>query len=97
MISHKHYSAILTFQQDSGFSWTNVLGMVMQLLFPPNASGPSKSDAIDSDQVITILPFFNDKLAQQNNWSHRTYFARSSISLFEIRSQNRGLNKNEGN
>lgn len=40
------------FQQDSGFSWGNVLSMVMQLLFnPAGQAGPSKSDAIDTDQV----------------------------------------------
>lgn len=39
-------------QQDSGFSWSNVISMVMQLLFnPAGPTGPSKSDALDADNV----------------------------------------------
>ncbi len=42
-------------QQETGFSWSNVIGMVMQLLFnSAGATGPSKSDAIDPDQVTSL-------------------------------------------
>ncbi|KAL5245164.1 hypothetical protein ACI65C_012574 [Semiaphis heraclei] len=38
-----------------GFSWSGVLGMIMQMLFNPasQAAGPSKSDVLDGDQAIT--------------------------------------------
>lgn len=38
----------------SGFSWSSVLGMIMQMLFNPAsaAAGPSKSDVLDGDQAI---------------------------------------------
>ncbi|XP_025200676.1 uncharacterized protein LOC112598419 isoform X2 [Melanaphis sacchari] len=37
-----------------GFSWSSVLGMIMQMLFNPAsaAAGPSKSDVLDGDQAI---------------------------------------------
>ncbi|XP_022180777.1 uncharacterized protein LOC111040979 isoform X2 [Myzus persicae] len=37
-----------------GFSWSSVLGMIMQMLFNPasQAAGPSKSDVLDGDQAI---------------------------------------------
>lgn len=42
-------------QTDGGFSWSNMIGMVMQLLFNPSGLnqqvGPSKSDGLDTDQV----------------------------------------------
>lgn len=43
--------------QDSGaggFSWSSVLGMIMQMLFNPAnaATGPSKSDVLDGDQAM---------------------------------------------
>lgn len=37
----------------AGFSWSNILTMLMQLIFNPNAAnqvGPSKSDVIDTEQ-----------------------------------------------
>jgi hypothetical protein len=39
----------------SGFSWSSVLGMIMQMLFNPASAavGPSKSDVLDGDQAIT--------------------------------------------
>ncbi|KAK6641966.1 hypothetical protein RUM44_013687 [Polyplax serrata] len=34
--------------QDSGFSWSNMLGMIMQMIFNPTQTvGPSKSDSLD--------------------------------------------------
>ncbi|CAH2982805.1 unnamed protein product [Chilo suppressalis] len=37
---------------DSGFSWSNMLGMIMQMLFNPGGqTGPNKSDNIDTDSV----------------------------------------------
>jgi hypothetical protein len=38
------------FQSQEGFSWSNMLGMVMQLLFNP-PQGPNKSDNLDTDHV----------------------------------------------
>jgi hypothetical protein len=37
-------------QSQEGFSWSNMLGMVMQLLFNP-PQGPNKSDSLDTDHV----------------------------------------------
>ncbi|XP_013191559.1 uncharacterized protein LOC106135734 isoform X1 [Amyelois transitella] len=34
---------------DGGFSWSNVLGMLMQMIFNTGATGPNKSDNIDTD------------------------------------------------
>ncbi|XKL65914.1 hypothetical protein PGB90_009334 [Kerria lacca] len=47
--------------QETGFSWSNVIGMVMQLLFnSAGATGPSKSDSLDTDQgVVTQSPWTN--------------------------------------
>ncbi|PSN49102.1 hypothetical protein C0J52_13636 [Blattella germanica] len=42
---------VSTNQISDGFSWTNMLGMVMQMLFNPQ-QGPNKSDSIDTDQGI---------------------------------------------
>ncbi|XP_047508224.1 uncharacterized protein LOC125051735 isoform X2 [Pieris napi] len=36
---------------DGGFSWSNMLGMIMQMLFNPGTTGPNKSDNIDTDSV----------------------------------------------
>lgn len=38
-----------------GFSWSSVLGMIMQMLFNPASAavGPSKSDVLDGDQAMT--------------------------------------------
>ncbi|XP_011557098.1 uncharacterized protein LOC105387975 isoform X4 [Plutella xylostella] len=36
---------------DSGFSWSNMLGMIMQMLFSPGNAGPNKSDNLDTDSV----------------------------------------------
>ncbi|GBP34914.1 hypothetical protein EVAR_26504_1 [Eumeta japonica] len=37
--------------QDGGFSWSNMLGMIMQMLFNPGNIGPNKSDNLDTDSV----------------------------------------------
>lgn len=51
--------------QDAGFSWSNMLAMVMQMLFNPVGNqqvGPNKSDSIDTDQVFkTLLKTFIPK------------------------------------
>ncbi|XP_054257171.1 uncharacterized protein LOC128988186 isoform X2 [Macrosteles quadrilineatus] len=47
---------------DAGFSWSNMLAMVMQMLFNPIGSqqvGPNKSDSIDTDQGISPSPWAN--------------------------------------
>lgn len=36
---------------DGGFSWSNMLGMIMQMLFNPGGTGPNKSDSIDTEAV----------------------------------------------
>ncbi|XP_072930142.1 uncharacterized protein [Epargyreus clarus] len=36
---------------DGGFSWSNMLGMIMQMIFNPGGTGPNKSDNIDTDTV----------------------------------------------
>ncbi|XP_049874853.1 uncharacterized protein LOC126372967 isoform X1 [Pectinophora gossypiella] len=37
---------------DGGFSWSNMLSMIMQMIFNPGtATGPNKSDNIDTDSV----------------------------------------------
>lgn len=41
-----------------GFSWSNMLGMVMQLLFHPQ-QGPSKSDGLDTDHSVVPSPWAN--------------------------------------
>lgn len=44
----------MNFLQDAGFSWSNMLAMIMQMLFNPIGNqqvGPNKSDSIDTDQV----------------------------------------------
>ncbi|XP_021928995.1 uncharacterized protein LOC110834300 isoform X1 [Zootermopsis nevadensis] len=41
-----------------GFSWSNMLGMVMQLLFNPQ-QGPNKSDSLDTDQNVAPSPWAN--------------------------------------
>jgi hypothetical protein len=41
-----------------GFSWGNMLGMVMQLLFNPQ-QGPNKSDNLDTDQSVAPSPWAN--------------------------------------
>lgn len=48
-------------QDAGGFSWSNVLSMVMQLLFnPAGAAGPSKSDIMDTEQPsLTQSPWTN--------------------------------------
>jgi hypothetical protein len=47
--------AINRVQSQEGFSWSNMLGMVMQLLFNPQ-QGPNKSDSLDTDQVSSRRP-----------------------------------------
>ncbi|XP_046664619.1 uncharacterized protein LOC124357155 isoform X2 [Homalodisca vitripennis] len=47
---------------DAGFSWSNMLAMVMQMLFNPISNqqvGPNKSDSIDTDQGISPSPWAN--------------------------------------
>ncbi|XP_045774112.1 uncharacterized protein LOC123873340 isoform X2 [Maniola jurtina] len=34
---------------DSGFSWSNMLGMIMHMIFNPGGNGPNKSDNLDTD------------------------------------------------
>ncbi|XP_075977287.1 uncharacterized protein LOC142977328 isoform X2 [Anticarsia gemmatalis] len=34
---------------DGGFSWSNMLGMLMQMIFNPGTTGPNKSDNLDTD------------------------------------------------
>ncbi|XP_014370142.2 uncharacterized protein LOC106720073 isoform X2 [Papilio machaon] len=34
---------------EGGFSWSNMLGMIMQMIFNPGGSSPSKSDGLDTD------------------------------------------------
>ncbi|CAH0625417.1 unnamed protein product [Chrysodeixis includens] len=36
---------------EGGFSWSNMLGMLMQMFFNPGTTGPNKSDNIDTDAV----------------------------------------------
>ncbi|XP_052750256.1 uncharacterized protein LOC113512810 isoform X1 [Galleria mellonella] len=43
---------------DGGFSWSNMLGMIMQMLFNPGNTGPNKSDNLDTD-VATTSPWAN--------------------------------------
>ncbi|EEB20175.1 conserved hypothetical protein [Pediculus humanus corporis] len=46
--------------QDSGFSWSNMLGMIMQMIFnPAQAVGPSKSDSLDADGGSGSSPWAN--------------------------------------
>lgn len=46
--SEKH--SISSVLQDSGFSWSNILGMIMQMIFnPAQQAGPNKSDLLDTD------------------------------------------------
>lgn len=46
--------------QDAGFSWSNMLAMLMQLLFnPAGQQGPNKSDSLDADQGMTPSPWAN--------------------------------------
>ncbi|XP_023941363.1 uncharacterized protein LOC112048174 isoform X2 [Bicyclus anynana] len=34
---------------DGGFSWSNMLGMIMHMIFNPGGNGPNKSDNLDTD------------------------------------------------
>ncbi|XP_063625033.1 uncharacterized protein LOC134796755 isoform X5 [Cydia splendana] len=43
---------------DGGFSWSNMLGMIMQMLFNPGGTGPNKSDSIDTDSS-SVSPWAN--------------------------------------
>ncbi|XP_063229026.1 uncharacterized protein LOC134534478 [Bacillus rossius redtenbacheri] len=45
-------------QQQEGFSWSNMLAMVMGLLFNPH-QGPNKSDGIDTDTGAAPSPWAN--------------------------------------
>ncbi|XP_068630106.1 uncharacterized protein [Battus philenor] len=36
---------------DGGFSWSNMLGMIMQMIFNPGGTSPNKSDSIDTEPV----------------------------------------------
>jgi hypothetical protein len=45
---------------DSPFSWTNMLGMVMQMIFNNNGmAGPNKSDDIDGSPGLNTSPWAN--------------------------------------
>uniref|UniRef100_A0A336LJT5 CSON005631 protein n=1 Tax=Culicoides sonorensis TaxID=179676 RepID=A0A336LJT5_CULSO len=44
---------------DNPFSWTNMLGMVMQMMFNGNAIGPNKSDDLDSNGAMSSSPWAN--------------------------------------
>ncbi|KAL1131872.1 hypothetical protein AAG570_011483 [Ranatra chinensis] len=45
---------------DAGFSWSNMIAMVMQLLFnPAGHQGPNKSDGIDTDTSVAPSPWAN--------------------------------------
>ncbi|XP_075233746.1 uncharacterized protein LOC142331609 [Lycorma delicatula] len=47
-------------QDAGGFSWSNMLGMIMQLIFNPSGQqGPNKSDSLDTDQGIAPSPWAN--------------------------------------
>ncbi|XP_047998045.1 uncharacterized protein LOC125235511 isoform X4 [Leguminivora glycinivorella] len=43
---------------DGGFSWSNMLGMIMHMLFNPGGIGPNKSDSIDTDSS-SVSPWAN--------------------------------------
>ncbi|XP_039293201.1 uncharacterized protein LOC111061473 [Nilaparvata lugens] len=56
-------------QDAGGFSWSNMLGMVMQLLFSPGSvqQGPTKSDSLDTDTVNNHqLKFKTNKITNGN-------------------------------
>ncbi|CAH2090321.1 unnamed protein product [Euphydryas editha] len=36
---------------EGGFSWTNILSSIMQMIFNPGSIGPNKSDSLDTDSV----------------------------------------------
>ncbi|XP_050300261.1 uncharacterized protein LOC126738841 isoform X3 [Anthonomus grandis grandis] len=45
-----------------GFSWSNLLGMVMQMIFNPGgaaATGPNKSEGLDESGVVPTSPWAN--------------------------------------
>ncbi|XP_063708911.1 uncharacterized protein LOC134837464 [Culicoides brevitarsis] len=44
---------------DNPFSWTNMLGMVMQMMFNNNAVGPNKSDDLDGNNGLSNSPWAN--------------------------------------
>ncbi|XP_038212914.1 uncharacterized protein LOC123697118 isoform X2 [Colias croceus] len=43
---------------DGGFSWSNMLGMIMQMIFNPGTTGPNKSDNIDTE-AAPVSPWAN--------------------------------------
>lgn len=76
--------------QDAGFSWSNMLAMVMQMLFNPIGNqqvGPNKSDSIDTDQVNQLLKFVNHKTAfsqEEQSGSITSEDAKKATSLFSL-------------
>jgi len=44
---------------ESPFSWANMLGMFMQMMFNNNAGGPTKSDDIDNSSALGTSPWAN--------------------------------------
>ncbi|XP_046968207.1 uncharacterized protein LOC124535860 isoform X1 [Vanessa cardui] len=36
---------------ENGFSWTNILSSLMQMIFNPGSTGPNKSDSLDTESV----------------------------------------------
>ncbi|XP_077292507.1 uncharacterized protein LOC143915664 isoform X2 [Arctopsyche grandis] len=44
---------------ESGFSWSNMLGMVMQMFFNGGPTGPNKSDNLDTDVGVAPSPWAN--------------------------------------
>lgn len=45
--------------QDGGFSWSNMLGMLMQMVFNNNNNAPTKSDDIDNGGSFGQSPWAN--------------------------------------
>ncbi|EAT35702.1 AAEL012148-PA [Aedes aegypti] len=45
--------------QDGGFSWSNMLGMLMQMVFNNNNNAPTKSDDIDNGGSFAQSPWAN--------------------------------------
>ncbi|XP_072154426.1 uncharacterized protein [Bemisia tabaci] len=73
-------------QADGGFSWSNMLGMVMQLLFNPSGLnqqvGPSKSEGLDTDQGAPVSPWAN--------------FLSVSLKILTALLGGGGINQNDG-
>ena len=45
--------------QDGGFSWSNMLGMLMQMIFAGNNNVPSKSDDLENSPTFSQSPWAN--------------------------------------